>query len=145
MGGVDWTSLNNLGRPGRRNSAALLFLTRLGAPTLLQPMNIKMIPIDPQEIPGFGGIFAHASEMVEDVEEGRAIMEGLFANFVGHLSDERWAEMQKECDKPCGNPDCQCHMVRQLLYPALNQLREEWKKITNERQGPTDEQQEIQE
>ena len=48
------------------------------------------------------------------------------ANTVGNLPEDKWQEMMKS-DGPCGEPDCNCHIIVDELMVALDKVRQDHK------------------
>lgn len=86
----------------------------------------------PQDVPKFGFFLSHLIQKAEH-DDGQAIFTGLMANIVGHMSDEYWAKLKADATLPCEQPGCQCHIIQGKLFDALEGLREEWKRICNEK------------
>ena len=54
-----------------------------------------------------------------------AFVGGIVANSVGRLPDDYWARCM--IVRPCGQPMCDCHLMREEQMKFLNKLREDWK------------------
>lgn len=63
-------------------------------------------------------------------EEAQAMVAGFVASVLGQLPDEFWQLMLENSGTECGVPDCDCHKLGQLVFPALDALRTDYKEQT---------------
>jgi hypothetical protein len=94
--------------------------------------------LTPSEVAETGALIGYSLAELP-VEHASILLNGTVANIVGHLPEEHWQKMLAISGKPCGKPDCQCHLQHGALFAALQTLREEWKKVVNEETNLPDE------
>jgi len=55
---------------------------------------------------------------------------GMLGNLAGNMSPEFWNKMR--VTEPCGNPGCNCHVYAEEVMTALERLREDHIRTTNQ-------------